>query len=933
MRGDERLTEELLEREAELGALSGLLDAAVAGRGAVALVQGPAGIGKSGLLDVWVAQARARAADVLRASGDELVMDSSFATVRELFWPRLGEAGGGVFGGAAGLAAPVFEGQSDSGGKPEPVGTVLHGLYWFVAGLAERGPLALVVDDAHLLDAASARFLLYLAQRIGSLPVLLVVAMRPGDPVRLAELSELAERVLPLAPLSVQASATVVRRALGPRADEALCESCHDATHGNPFYLRELAAALWAEGERPSVDLARRVRALGVGAIATNVLLRLARLGTDCERLAQAVVILGPGASLRHAATLASLDRERAGSAADAMRVADLLSDGRTLSFVHPIVNETISSQLAAARRGDLHGAAARLLAADGAAADRVAAHLLSAEPYGEVWVVEALRAAARDALARGAPEAASSYLRRALTEPPLQDDRLTVLLELGRAEAMLPMAQEFLALRDALELASDPDQHAEIALELALALFGVFRNGEARLVLDEALGHEQDLDPKVVERMEQALLGGGMDDPEAVPDVLARAERHFERARRGEVRDCRMLAALAAVAGYTGKSAAQATELAHQALQDESLLSRWLDDGYVTATWVLCTVDRLTEAADAADRGLAEAQRRGSAPMFMQLALLRADVALRAGDLDTAEEFSERALELGQELGAELYGTMFLALVLVERGRIDQAAAIVESVKLPDTGINAASLLAIRGLVRIASGWHEPGLSDLLDADGRNRSAGMSLSAGTNWVPSAAAALVSLGRREQAVEIANRELAEATAFGAPHIVGIALSVCGSLGPGPAALAQLHEAVSILERSEARLDHAGALLNLGVGLRDRGEREPARRRLSQALDIASRYGATTLAGRARSELIVTGARPRREQLTGPGSLTPAELRAARMAAEGLSNREIAQALFVSAKTIETQLSAAYAKLSISSRYELRGALAKVATGR
>ena len=85
--------------------------------------------------------------------------------------------------------------------------------------------------------------------------------------------------MLPLAPLSVQASATVVRRALGPRADEALCESCHDATHGNPFYLRELAAALWAEGERPSVELARRVRALGVGAIATNVLLRLARLG------------------------------------------------------------------------------------------------------------------------------------------------------------------------------------------------------------------------------------------------------------------------------------------------------------------------------------------------------------------------------------------------------------------------------------------------------------------------------------------------------------------------------------------------------------------------------------------------------------------------------------------------------------------------------
>ena len=90
--------------------------------------------------------------------------------------------------------------------------------------------------------------------------------------------------------------------------------------------------------------------------------------------------------------------------------------------------------------------------------------------------MVEALRAAARDALARGAPEAASSYLRRALTEPPGRDDRLAVLLDLGRAEAMLPVPQDFSALRDALELATDPSQRAEIALELALALYGVLR-------------------------------------------------------------------------------------------------------------------------------------------------------------------------------------------------------------------------------------------------------------------------------------------------------------------------------------------------------------------------------------------------------------------------------------------------------------------------
>lgn len=260
MRGDEKLAEELLEREAELQELTGLLDLAVAGSGSVALLQGPAGIGKSRLLDACEARAEQRAADVLRAGGDELVIDSSFATVRELFYPRIAQLGAAAFEGAAGLATPVFQAAGEAAGKPESVGAVLHGLYWFVAGLAERGPLALLVDDAHLLDPASARFLLYLARRIGSLRVLLVVALRPADPVRTAAFSEVAERVLPLSPLSVDSSATVVRAVLGPRADEVLCRSCHDATQGNPFYLRELAGALKAEGERPSVDLARRSR-------------------------------------------------------------------------------------------------------------------------------------------------------------------------------------------------------------------------------------------------------------------------------------------------------------------------------------------------------------------------------------------------------------------------------------------------------------------------------------------------------------------------------------------------------------------------------------------------------------------------------------------------------------------------------------------------
>src|SRR6202012_253518 len=144
---------------------------------------------------------------------------------------------------------------------------------------------------------------------------------------------------------------------------------------------------------------------------------------------------------------------------------------------------------------------------------------------------------------------------------------------------------------------------------------------------------------------------------------------------------------------------------------------------------------------------------------------------------------------------------------------------------------------------------------------------------------------------------------------------------------GPAGLAQLQEATELLNDSPARLAGGSARVTRGPGLRRRGEPLAAREPLGAGLDLAHRCGAVALADLARAELVATGARPRRASLSGPGSLTPAELRTAEMAASGMSNRDIAQALFVSTKTVETQLSQAYAKLRIGSRAELAQALA------
>jgi predicted ATPase len=306
----------LVERDEELSALGGLLGQARQGSGCLALVEGPAGIGKTSLLDACVERAIGLGLATLRARGDEVAMRSPFSAVRELLWPAVFEGGPGVLVGAAQFAAPVFEVVEDERAGRDRVGGVLHGLYWLVANLAERQPLLLVVDDAHWLDTASARFLVYVARRIDSVSVLLLAAARPGegrDPLGVVPaLSTIAAAIVRPSPLSELGAAVLVRRGLGARADDELCRSCHEATGGNPFYLGALTAALRSEGGRPTVELSSRIRELGTGTLGRSLLVRLARLGEDCERLAHAVAVLAPGSPLRHPAALAGLGRERA---------------------------------------------------------------------------------------------------------------------------------------------------------------------------------------------------------------------------------------------------------------------------------------------------------------------------------------------------------------------------------------------------------------------------------------------------------------------------------------------------------------------------------------------------------------------------------------------------------------------------------------------
>jgi DNA-binding CsgD family transcriptional regulator len=193
-------------------------------------------------------------------------------------------------------------------------------------------------------------------------------------------------------------------------------------------------------------------------------------------------------------------------------------------------------------------------------------------------------------------------------------------------------------------------------------------------------------------------------------------------------------------------------------------------------------------------------------------------------------------------------------------------------------------------------------------------------------WRSLAAEALAQLGRRDEALALARRELDGARVWGAPGALGNALRVLGLIEGGAAGLERLEQAVDVLDGSPARLGQAKALAALGGALRRARRPGEAREPLRRALELAVACDAPGLAEHVRSELYASGARPRTDALAGAAALTASERRVAARAAAGETNRDIAQALFVTPKTVEVHLSNAYRKLGIRSRRELAAAL-------
>ena len=931
----------LFDRDSELAAVGALLEDAASGAGGLLLVEGEAGIGKTGIVRSAGALARRNGLRVLAARGSELESGLAFGLVRQMFSDpmRVADPAGhkALFAGAAALARPIlepaveqtFDASNDSFAS-------LHGLYWFVAGLCNEVPTLLAVDDAHWSDLPSLRFLAYLARRLDGLKLALLVTAR-HELVEQQELLGLlaAEpqavqvRPRPLGNASVHA---MVSSALGP-AENRFVDACQAVTGGNPFLLSELLADLRDASVPPLASHLDRVQAAAPGNVRRAVLARLVRLPAGASALARAAAVFGDGVDGRRAARLAGVSVERIDLLVDALAAARIIERRTLLTFVHPLVRSAVVSDMGPAEIAAAHREAVALLMAEGERGDTLVPHLLASQPQGESLVIELLRSAAQRAAARGAPEVAARCLRRALLEPPPVEDRYEILLELGTAEAHAGSSDAVNHLAAAAAEAANPVDQSRANQMLARTMFHVGRIADSVRLSERAIRQLGEADPELRLELEAELIIVATHDVRTRPLVASRIPDPGAAPEPTSSGACMLLANMAVEELFTGRSRERAIAFAERAL----IGGRLYDEHAVSC--LPCSVLSLTLSGHAGrslrvwDDVIARQRARGDIRGFALASAFRGYAALHVGDLDVAVADNIAAIEaasgvpLLQVLAA--YATAWLGYALVDAGEHGTAENVLgaQAENLgPDALFGANFLLSARGRLRLAQGRFAEAAADLRECGSRCAAWGATGPALSPWRAHLALALLGTGERDAAASVAADAVALARAWSVPSLLAEALRVAGLVAGASSGLALLREAVATADAGESPIEQAHARTALGGALRRAGRRSEARQPLRAAVEIALATGARAVARSAHEELIATGAKPRRLRQSGAEALTATERRVAGMAAEGMSNRGIAQALFVSEKTVETHLSNAYRKLGIGARTHLTEAL-------
>jgi ATP/maltotriose-dependent transcriptional regulator MalT len=909
----------LLGRDAELQTLTACLDRARAGSAAVAVLEGPAGIGKTRLVNELVARAEGDGFRCLRAACEE--------TLGRPFGPlldALAAAGQGVWPGP---------GASARSGSERSEYRLVEEVSDRLERLAATAPLLLAVDDLQWADPSTLTAVRRAARRLALRPVTILAAVRSEHPPGVAgavdDLVRLGAVHVRLGGLSEGAAVRLVGELAGLEPGHRLLELVRGAS-GNPLYLVELTRSLVQQGALE--DAGGVAEVVGDGLPATFralVVRRLRSLSQPAAATIRAGAILGLSfGSAELAATLGSSALELAPALEEAVRAGVLQDAGDRLAFTHALVRQVVYEELPASLRKQLHRETAAALTANGVAPERVATHVALGADRGDRSAVRWLRQAAARA-ARQAPGTTAELLQRAREiVSPTDPDRDGLLADLAMAWATTGRLQEAETLANqVLRRRPGPSVAGRLRAGIVYALCWQGRPGQA---VAESRAAEPDLssDDRVLVEAEglvaQVLTGDVAAAGPRIDGVLqaARGSRHL-------LARCHALCAATRermLRGHLVEAVSLGREAVRLAEADPALAPAqpWFFLGLA-----LMIADRTEESEAVTRRGREVAEDLGlvwSVPLYMSYL---ANVCWLTGRWDNAlaEDEAARAIteEFGMHLTVLLASASRLARIWLHRGRIDRAEEALAEAEawLASQGRQGgdALVLSARGLLLEAQGLPRPAADLLRRAWDQNLRAGV-VSELRLLAPDLVRLCLATGRDDVAVSLLPEVERIAAQLEVPSAQGAALRCRGLLARDPDVLVA---AVEAYRRSPRVVELAQTCEEAAIHLAGAGRHKLA----NDLLQEASRIFGSLQAARDLARLRGVA---RRHRLRGPPrsirpstgweSLTASERRVAELVAEGATNREVAAALVISTHTVDSHLRHVFAKLAISSRVQL-----------
>jgi RNA polymerase sigma factor (sigma-70 family) len=885
-----------------------ILDKLLAGElGGVLVLHGEAGVGKTALLEYAVEASSDF--EITKTSGVEAEMELPFAAAQQLCAPflelsdRLPEPQRRALEVAFGLS---------TGARPNPflVGLAVLSL---LSEASQERPLLAIVDDAHWLDHASARTLAFVARRLLAEQVVLLFATRYVDDV-LGGLPEVL--VSALAPRDAR---SLLESVLPARLDEAVLERVVVETRGNPLALLELPRGLTPSELAGGFGLPDAVPLSA--SLEESFTRRLDKLPRDARRLllvAAADPVGDPGLLWRAAEGLDIPE-----SAADVVESENLLAIGPRVVFRHPLVRSAVYRAAAPGERREVHRALAG--ATDPTLEpDRRAWHLALAAPKPDESVAVQLEDSAARAQARGGLAAAAAFLERATQLTPDPSRKSARALAAAQSKLLAGSPDDALRLVETAESGplSELDETRATLLRGQIAFLATRSEAAATLLLDAA-ERFRDVDPELsretfLDALTAAIYAGPLASTGATALDVAKAAKAAPAARSHRGPDLLLDGFSSLVSGEyaTAVPVLRRAQREIEGMSSQTEQLRWMWGATVSSfhLWDDEAWERLSE------RHLQLIRETGALGDLVTALGHRGQLHVFAGELAQADSHVEALQEATVLTGSPVAPYHAVALAAM-RGREVEAKQFFDSAR-------AEVLARGEGAGLSFVDWAESvlyiGLGRYADALAVARPVVDNTELVTsNWaMPELIEAAARVGAFELAADTLRRLTERSTASGTQWALGVTARSHALVAEGGAAEDLYIEAIERLVHTRVAIDLARAHLLYGEWLRRQRRRLDARNELRLAHDMFTNFGMEAFAERARIELLAGGERARKRSIEMLDELTPQESQVARLAAQGKTNKEIAQQLFISPSTVDYHLHKAFRKLNVKSRTQL-----------